>query len=225
MKKTTALILALCCLLLCSCGGDVMKSVYGIFGIDNTDYSAEETTAVLDTEDETVKALAATACIVCHGDRIVPFDSFSDKAGDYIDIVLNYLVGTFYSRYSADKEMMDRFSREYPELNVNALIPLSDYESTVYSCFGGTRKATVKSTAMYSYLDKINAFVLVGHTPENSIEYTVHEAEETENTYRLVISFKKNGTDAGTYDFVFRKRESGDPYIWRLTASSKIYAV
>ena len=104
-------------------------------------------------------------------------------------------------------------------------VPLADYENTVYTYFGGNRKATVRSTAMYSYLDKINAFVLVGQAPDCDVEYIIHDVTETENTYRLTVSFIKNNVSVGSYDFIFRKRDGGDPYIWRLSVSTKVYAV
>lgn len=223
MKKIIIFILIICTLFLCSCQSSIYDGICELFGIDNTDYASEEASAVLSVDDDTVRSLADSAKIVCFTDTIITFDSFSDAASDYVDVVLNYLSGTFYSKYSANKSMMDKFSAEYPELNVSALIPVSDYENTVYTYFGGKRKAIVKSTAMYSYLNKIDAFILVGQIPEHNIEYTVFEATETENTYRLTVSFTKNGTSAGIYDIIFIKRESGEPYIWRLNVSNKVY--
>lgn len=223
MKKVIIYILLAGTLLLCSCQSSVYDKVCAVFGIDNTDYAGEDVIAVLSADDETVRSLSLFSKIVCFGESVITFDSFADVSGDYIDVVLNYLTGTFYSRYSADKNMMEKFSRAYPELNINTLIPLSDYENTVYTYFGGKRKATVRSTAMYSYLDKIDAFVLVGQTSDCDIDCTVHEATETEHTYRLTASFIKNNASFGVYDMIFLKRESGDPYIWRISASSKVY--
>ena len=226
MRKIIIYISILLCalFLLCSCQGGFTDAVCRILGIDNTDYAAEKADITLDLSDETAEKLAKMSVIICYGDNIETFDSFAEKANEYVDITLNYLAGNYYSRYSADKAMMERFSKEYPELNMNALIPLNDYENTVYTYFGGGRKATVKSTALYSYLDKINAFVLVGQTPDYDIEYTLHSAEETENTYRITVSFTRNNVSAGTYDIIFLKREGGDPYIWRVSVSSKIYS-
>lgn len=225
MKRFIAITLIICTLFLCSCQGKVYDKICAVLGIDNTDYAGEEIAAELPLDDENVRFLASCAKIICFGDSIITFDSFSDVSGDYIDVVLNYLTGTFYSKYSANKSMMEKFNEAYPELSVNALIPLSDYENTVYTYFGGKRKATVRSTAMYSYLDKIDAFVLVGHTTDCEINYTVHEAKETEHTYRLTLSFVKNSVSVGVYELIFLKREDGDPYIWRLSASSKVYGV
>ena len=78
---------------------------------------------------------------------------------------------------------------------------------------------------MYSYLDKIDAFLLVGHTTGCDVDYTVHELKETENTYRLTVSVVKNSASAGVYEIIFLKREGGDPYIWRFRTSSKVYGV
>ncbi|MBQ7700336.1 MAG: hypothetical protein IJT49_08360 [Clostridia bacterium] len=225
MKRIIIFVLIICSVFLCSCQSSIYDNICAVLGIDNTDYESEAVTAALPIDDENVRFLSSAAKIVCFGDDIITFDSFSDVSGDYVDVVLNYLTGTFYSKYSADKNMMEKFSSKYPELNINTLIPCSDYENTVYTYFGGKRKATVKSTAMYSYLDKIDAFVLVGQVPGYSIDCTVHEAEETEHTYRLTVSFIKNGASAGVYEIIFVKRESGDPYIWRLHTSSKVYAI
>ncbi len=225
MKKVISFIIIISTLFLCSCRGGLYDSVCALLGIDNTDYAKEAVISDIGPDGEYAVYLANLSCIVCYGDGIITFDSFSDRSVDYIDVVLNYLAGTFYSRYSADKAMFDKFSKEYPELNVNALIPLSDYENTVYTYFGGTRKAPVRSTAMYSYLDKIDAFVLVGQTPDHDIGYIIREAAETENTYRLTLDFIKNNVSAGTYDVIFRKRDEGEPYIWRLSVSNKVYAV
>lgn len=223
MKKIFAFIIIISTLFLCSCQGSFYDGVCALLGIDNTDYAKEAVVSALEVDGEYAEYLAGLSCIVCYGDSIITFDSFSDKSVDYIDVVLNYLAGTFYSRYSADKDLLTKFSEQYPELNVNALIPLSDYENTVYAYFGGTRKAPVRSTAMYSYLDKIDAFVLVDQTPDYDIGYIIREAAETENTYRLTIDFIKNNASAGTYDVIFKKRDEGEPYIWRLSVSNKVY--
>ena len=223
MKKIVIYLLIICTLFLCSCQSSIYDNICAVFGIDNTDYSAEDFIADLPLDDENVRFLSNEAKIVCFGDNIITFESFTDAAGDYVDIVLNYLAGTYYSKYSADKTMMEKFSKAYPELNVNALIPLSDYENTVYTYFGGKRKATVRSTAMYSYLDKIDAFLLVGQTPDCSIDCTVHEAKETEHTYRLTVTLYKNSVSAGVYEMIFIKRDGGDPYIWRFSTSQKVF--
>lgn len=223
MKKIILYILIASFLFLCSCGGGFYDAVCSVLGIDNSDYAAEAAVSEIAPDDETAVKLAELSLIVCCSDRVVTFESFSDVSSEYVDVVLNYLSGTFYSKYSADVQMMDKFSENYPELSVNALIPVSDYENTVYAYFGGNRKAAVKSTAMYSYLDRIDAFILVGQAQDIRATYTVHEAVETENTYRLTVSYFKNSDNMGTYDIIFRKREDGEPYIWRLTASSKLY--
>ena len=225
MKRFISVLLILSSLMLCSCSGGAYDAFCSILGIDNTDYEGEDVISEITPDDGITAQLTSAACIVCYGDSIVTFDSFNDHKTEYIDIILNYLTGTFYSRYCADKDMMDKFSEQYPELSVSALIPVSDYENTVYTYFGGARKAAVSSTALYSYLDKIDAFVLLGQTPDVDVDCTVHELYETENTYRMTASFTKNNKSLGAYDFIFRKRDEGDPYIWRLQKSSKVYGI
>lgn len=226
MKKTVLIILLAAALLfLCSCESGFMKSVYAVLGIDDHDYAGEPAINSPDLQSEEIRALAETAKVLAYGKDVVPFDSFSDAADEYVDIVLEYLSSVLFSKYSSDKELLERFSEDYPELNLSLLIPRSDYENTVYRCFGGNKKAVVKSSAMYSYLSKTDAFMLIGQMPVSDASVRVMTAEETENTYRLSVSFSKDGQNTGVYDIIFRKRAEGEPYIWRVTKTSKVFSL
>lgn len=226
MKKTVIIIICIASLmLLCSCESAFMKSVYAVLGIDDHDYEGEAVINTPDLQSDEVKALSDTAKILAYGKDVLPFDSFSDEADGYVDIVLDYLASVFYSKYSSDKDLLERFSEDYPELNLSLLIPRSDYENTVYRCFGGSKKAVVRSTAMFSYLAKTDAFMLVGQIPVSDASVRVMTAEETENTYRLSVSFSRDGQNTGIYDLIFRKRAEGEPYIWRVTKTNKVFSL
>lgn len=225
MKKAllTSALLSLC-LLLTSCDASPLDYIYSVLGVDNTDYYGEEVINILDTDDETVKKLAESAVILASGEEIVTFESFKHVKEEYFDTVLDYLAGKYYARYSADTEMMELFSENYPELTVSTLIPQEDYENTVYTFFGGGRKALITSSARYTYLDKIDAFMLVGTLDSPDVTCRAVYAEETEHTYRIIASFFENGDTSEEYEIVFMKRESGEPYIYRVTESNRIIA-
>ncbi len=222
MKKFVCLLCIAAMLTLVSCG-ELVKNINAVLGIDDHDYAAEPATGSPDVQSDAVKALAETAKVIAYGSEILPFDSFSDVSDSYLDVVLNYLSSAYYPKYSSDKELLQRFSDEYPELNLSLLIPAEDYENTVYRCFGGNKKAIVRSTAMYSYLNRINAFMLVGQAPVSDVSVRVLSAEETENTYRLSVSFSRDGKNSDAYDLIFRKRGEDDAYIWRAVKSNKVF--
>ena len=226
MKKTVISILMISVMLfLSSCGSELMKSIRSMLGIDDHDYLSEPEISEPDIQSEEIKALADTAKILAYGKEIVPFSSFADAADGYVDTVLNYLASVFYSKYSSDKALLQRFSEDYPDLSLSILIPRDDYENTVYRCFGGSRKAVVRSTAIYTYLSKTDAFMLVGQIPVYDVSVRVLNAVETENTYRLSVNFSRDGQNTGVYDLIFRKRAGDDAYIWRVTKSSRVYSV
>lgn len=226
MKKITVTVLLLCfCLCLCGCSGGLSDYVYSLLGIDNTDYSAEPVISQLELSSPEVSELSSCACILCWGDEIICFDDFSSVASDYVDIVLNYLAGTYYSKYSADEELMNEFSKYYPELSVNTLIPQKDYENAVYTAFGGKKKAVNGSTASYTYLDKIDAYLLTSRLDASNVTCVVYEASETEHTYRITAAFFENGETSAKYDILFLKREKGSAYMLSVKLSSKIIVV
>lgn len=225
MKKISLIATALALsLLLCSCDVSPLDYIYSILGIDNTDYYAEEVISLPDADSIEIKRLAETARILAYGDEIITFDNFGSVKEKYLDIVLNYLGGEFYAKYSADTEMMDKLSEFYPELTVNTLIPRDDYENTVYTYFGGSRRAAVASSTTYSYLDKIDAFLLTGTVDQPEVSCHVVYAEETEHTYRLDLYFFEGGERSKDYEVVFMKRESGEAYIYRVSESNIIIA-
>ena len=226
MKKTIVSIICILALLfLSSCESGFAKSVRSMLGIDDHDYASEPVVDTPDRQSDTIKNLADTAKILAYSRNIIPFVSFSDAADGYVDAVLNYLATVYYTKYSSNKALLQRFSEDYPDLSLSILIPREDYENTVYRFFGGSRKAVVKSTAIYSYLPKTDAFMLVGQVPVSDVSVRVLSAEETENTYRLSVNFSRDGQNTDVYDLIFRKRGEDDAYIWRVTKSSKVYSI
>lgn len=207
----------LLCVMMCSCSD--------ILGIDNSDYAME---SALNTHSpdsdisETLKKIC-TVLTFCPA-QTVCFDTWQDVSAEYVDIVLEYLAGTYFEKYSANGKMFDLLAEKYPELTINTLIPAEDLSNTVYEFFGGDIHIKHKDTAQFTYLDKINAYILTGRL---SFDYTAVQMihiEETDNTYRATVRFSRNGTSFDNdYSIIFRKRDDGRaPYIHSVNVSNTV---
>lgn len=222
ISKTLKILLILSLLAsLTSCA----NGISGLLGIDNTDYGAEEVISSLDKKGEIAQQLSSVCSVLTFGTgEIICFDSFKAVAEEYSDTVLDYLAGTHFEKYSADDKMFSALAENYPELSVNTLIPAYDYENTVYRFFGGDIHLKNKNTSRFSYLDKINAYILTGKLTSVYTSVEIVNLEETANTYRAVVRFSQNGiayTD--DYFIIFRKRAENEiPYIYSVSVNESI---
>lgn len=205
------------CALLCSCAD--------FLGIDDTDYAAESVVSELEIDSEISLSLKRI-CDVLTFSRggIVCFDKWQDVSDEYTDIVLDYLAGTYFEKYSANGEMFDLLAEKYPELTINTVVSAEDLSNTVYEFFGGDIHLKHKDTTHFTYLDKINAYILSGKLV---FEYTTSEIlylDETENTYRATVRFSQNGKSFDDdYLIIFKKRdEDRAPYIYSVSVSNTV---
>ena len=221
-KKITKLILPLLlCITLCSCSGGISA----ILGIDNTDYGAEAVIASLDNTGTVAQQLSSVCSILTFGTGdIICFDNFKSVADEYSDTVLDYLAGTHFEKYSADDKMFSALAENYPELSVNTLIPSYDFENTVYRFFGGDVHLKNKNTSRFSYLDKINAYILTGKLTSAYTSVEIVNLEETENTYKAIVRFSGNNFEySDDYFIIFRKRAENEiPYIYSVSVNESI---
>ena len=206
---------------LTSCSGGIS----GLLGIDNADYSAEAVIASLDGKGEIAQQLSSVCSVLTFGTgEIICFDDFKSVSDKYSDTVLDYLAGTHFEKYSADDKMFSALAENYPELSVNTLIPSYDYENTVYRFFGGDIHLKNKNTSRFSYLDKINAYILTGKLTSVYTSVEIVSLSETENTYRAVVRFSQNGIAyPDDYFIIFRKRAENEiPYIYSVSVNESI---
>lgn len=216
----TLLTLVLCCTLSACTGG-----ISGILGIDNADYSAEAVMGTLDNSGEIAQQLSSVCSVLTFGTgEIICFDDFSEVSEQYSDTVLDYLAGTHFEKYSADDKMFSALAENYPELSVNTLIPSYDFENTVYRFFGGDIHLKNKNTSRFSYLDKINAYILTGKLTSSYTSVEIVNLEETENTYRATVRFSENGISyPDDYFIIFRKRAENEiPYIYSVSVNKTV---
>ncbi len=201
MKKIIAVFSALVAVFLCACS-------------TSPDYEAQPLKGSVTDEEVLADILSVCECIG-YTDSIVCFDDWDDVADSYSQIMLDYLSAKYYAKYSANKQLFSALAEHYPTLSVNTMIPAEDYENSVYTCFGGYERVKHYSLNRYAYLDKINAYLAIGERYEKNTVCTIISCAETKDTYRAVVSYE--GFD-GRYDILLIKRDSGVPYILKVSS-------
>ncbi len=202
-------------LLLSSCG------LYDILGIDTHDYSAEESIAVLETDGDIAKEIENMILIMVQNTpHLKEFDNPSDAAELYRDGVLCSILERNYAKYNANTELIGQARELYPTYEITTVIPAVDFESTVYRYFGGTASVGNRSTDLFTYLDKIDAYISLGIGVDNRAEIEFSELYETENTYSCTFKSIMNETVAGPYHLLLMKREDGTFYMRSLSNSN-----
>lgn len=211
--KLCASLLALCVILpLCSC------SLYDILGIDTHDYAAEESIAVLESDS----AVAAELCdmiplMVQNSPYLSEFDTPSEAAELYRDSILCFILARNFAKYNANTELIAETREKYPQYELTTVIPALDFESTVYRYFGGTTSVSNSSTKLFTYLDKVDAYVSVGIGVDTSANVEIIELYETENTYVCTFTLTMNEATSPEYKILCMKRDDGTFYIKSLT--------
>lgn len=205
------LCLTLACLF-CSC------SFYDVLGIDTHDYSAEESIAGL-THDGEVAAqiLEMVPMMVQNSPYLQEFDTPAKAAELYRDGILCAVLARNFAKYNANTELIEETREKYPTYELTTVIPALDFESTVYRYFGGTASVDNNSTKLFTYLEKVDAYVSVGIGVDSSADIVISDLYETENTYVCTFSCTMNNETSPSYRLLCMKREDGTFYMKSLT--------
>lgn len=204
-------VLLLSCML-CSCG------VSDLLGIDTHDYAAELSTNTLEHNGAIAAELRdMVSMMVQNTPHLTPFDSPDDAAELYRDGILCAILERNYSKYNANADLIAHTRELYPAYEITTVIPALDFESTVYRYFGGATSVDNRSTDLFIYLDKVDAYISVGIGVDNSAAVGITELYETENTYVCVFTTQMNDTVAGPYRLMCIKRDDGTFYMKTLT--------
>lgn len=147
------------------------------------------------------------------------FDSITEAMEQCRDSVLYYMLTENYGKYTGDIEKLDSASAAYPQMQITNLIPAREFEETVYTAFGGTRKITNESGRLFVYLEKIAAYTAVSMLEFEPIDITVSELSETDSTYRMLFTCSAGGVSSPEYKAVFVKREDGTVYFSQVCKS------
>lgn len=213
VKRICALLCALCLAL--PLGG---CSVYDMLGIDTHAYGEEPSIAALATDGEIAAELQGMIpMMIQNTPYLTAFDTPAEAADLYRDGILCFVLAKNYSKYNANTELIAETREQYPTYEITTVIPAVDFESTVYRYFGGTESVNNGSTKLFTYLDKVDAYVSVGIGVDSGAEIAITELYETENTYVCTFTSTMNDTTAGPYRLLLMKREDGTFYMRSLT--------
>ena len=209
IQRIGALLCALClALVLGGC------SVYDMLGIDTHAYGEEPSIAALATDGEIAAELQGMIpMMIQNTPYLTAFDTPAEAAALYRDGILCFVLAKNYSKYNANTELIAETRAEYPTYEITTVIPAVDFESTVYRYFGGTASVNNGSTKLFTYLDRVDAYVSVGIGVDSGAEVTITELYETENTYVCTFTSTMNDTTAGPYRLLLMKREDGTFYM------------
>ena len=207
-KLLAALLLCSLSLSFASCG------LYDLLGIDTHDYAKEEAVATLEANSDVANEISQMILIMVENSpHLKEFDNPSDAAELYRNGVLCHILERNYAKYNANIDLIETTRELYPTYELTTVIPAVDFEGTVYRYFGGTASVANRSTALFTYLDKVDAYVSVGIGVDNSADIEIAELYETENTYVCKFNCKMADTLSGPYTLLLMKRDDGTFYM------------
>ncbi len=198
-RAILAVMTAILCLTACSGGG----------------FAEEETKRTLASDSNEAETLCEMLRMLTVNSPILPeFENIGEAMKSCRDSVLYYMLTKNYGKYTGDIERLDAAVAEYPQMQITNLIPAREFEETVYTAFGGTRKITNESGRLFVYLDRVAAYTSVTMLDEDPISIDVLELEETENTYRMRFRCFAGDVTSPEYRAIFVKRDDGTAYFY-----------
>ncbi len=203
-------------LLLCSC------SLYDILGIDTHDYAGETSIKTHENDGELAKEIIEIIpMMVQNSPYLCEFDSPTKAAKLYRDSILCAVLARNFAKYNANTELIAETREKYPTYELTTVIPAVDFESTVYRYFGGTASVDNASTKLFTYLEKVDAYISVGIGVDSGANVEIASLYETENTYVCTFSCAMNGETSPFYKILCMKRDDGTFYIKTLEELSE----
>lgn len=192
--KRLAAVLFLCVMLV-SCG----------FGVE---YEEESVKRELPTDGEDADMLSDMIHMLTVNSPILPeLDDIDDVMEQCRDSILFYMLTENYGKYTGNIEKLDAAVAEYPHMQITNLIPAREFEETVYTAFGGTKKISNESGRLFVYLDRVSAYTSVTMLDSDPFDVDITEFAETENTYRMRVRCSSDDVKSPEYRIIFVKRE------------------
>lgn len=216
-RRALPFLLCVCtCFLLPSCAA--AEGVMSRLGFDMHNYRGEKTLSTHDPDSETAATLAALIRpLIVNTPLLSSFSGAAEAADVCRDAILNHMLEDGYARYAGNPTLLSIAAESYPQLQINVLIPADDFEAVVYATFGGSEKITNRSSDLFRYLEKIDAYTTAVSLQPTAVEITVIRCEETERTYRLYFSNTLDEVTSPEYFALFIKRDDGTLYIRELS--------
>ena len=209
------LLLVLSSVVLVSCmAGPNALWIRGLFGLDTNDYFSEAPLRQLQPDGATAALLTNMVTIIVSDNiHLSSFSGTGEAVRLYRDEILNDMLRDDYSRYTGNRQALDKVSAAYPYLSASTLISKEDFENVVFRFFGGTSVSHKKGDA-FSYLSRAGYYTSPMQARACSAEVAVIELYETEHTYRMQFTLTANGETSDVYTAVFVKRTDGSCY-WK----------
>ena len=186
-------------------------------GFDTHDYMGEEIIASHNTDGETAEKLLPVLSILVTDSVFLPeFENMSQSIDAYRDAVLRQMLKFGYSKYSGNRELIEKAAEVYPEYQITQIIPADDFEAAMYEYFGGDVKITHRDGVFFKYLKKVEAYISSIVPTESGIVPHILSIDETAKTYR--VRFRLSAADGMEKDYftLIIKREDGTYYFKKL---------
>lgn len=217
MKLIKTLPIFFCLLMLTSCG------LVDKLGFDTYDYMSEEITQIHEPDSDKAAELEDLLDIlITDSPQLTTFESMGDAIKAYRDAVLSYMLETGYSKYSGNTELINKAAKDYPGYNITQIIPESEFETTMYRCFGGSVKITHADGVKFKYLSGVGAYISSIAPEDSGYMPEISYLAETEKTYRIRFCVVSEEIKSDEYFALVIKREDGTLYIKKLLNSSDV---
>jgi len=197
----------------CSLGDSLLSAM----GFDTYDYEAEAVKETLSSDSDEVARLCEMVKILSvNNPMLSEFDSSGEAVEKCRDAILNYMLSTGFAKYMGNVDLIEKAQAEYPELRLITVIPAEDFEDCVYTYFGGNAKVSHKSSELFTYLEKAEAYTAVTVPIESEITVEVIKCEKTEKTYRFKFRCSLGDVTSPEYSALIVNRTDGSSYFKKL---------
>lgn len=191
-------------------------------GFDTYDYMSERVIRTISPDSDTAAELSLLLdVLITDSPSLVLFDNTADAIRYYRDAVLEYMLRTDYAKYSGNRALIEKANAKYPEYQISQIIPESEFEATMYRCFGGSVKISHADGGKFKYLPDIGAYISMIDSSDSGYYADISGIDETEKTYRVRFRVKSSDDDIASDEYfaLIIKREDGTLYIKKLTAT------
>lgn len=217
MKKKLLAPVFFCILVLTSCG------IADKLGFDTYDYMSEKIIKSHDVNGETADTIEKLLDVLITDSTNLPtFEKMSDAIREYRDAVLLYMLEEEYAKYAGNTELIEKAAKAYPEYTITQIIPVSEFEATMYRYFGGNVKITHRDGERFKYLPKVGAYISPSVSERTNLSAVITELNETEKTYRVRFIVTAEGVESEEYFALIIKREDGTLYFKKLLTSADV---
>ncbi len=220
MKKrvilAVSLILSVMFLSSCSLGDALLSAM----GFDTYDYENEPVKETLTADSEEALKISEMIKLLTVNNPVLPeFDSPGEAVDGCRDAILNYMLCTGFAKYMGNTELIEKTEEEYPELRFITVIPCKDFEDCVYTYFGGNAKVSHRTSELFVYLEKSEAYTAVTVPVESRIRVNVISCEKTDKTCRMTFTCSLGDITSPVYRALVVNRSDGSSYFKSLQKS------